>query len=355
MLARMIWMALLGGLVLLVAGGELLVRGASSLAARLGLSSLVIGLTVVAFGTSAPEVAVSIGAQLEGSGALAVGNVVGSNTFNVLFILGASALLAPLVVSRQVLRVDVPIMVCASLLGLVMALDGRYSRVDGIMMLVVFVGYLVFTVREGRRQASPNDPQVPIKPAWLSVTLVLAGLALLVLGARFFVSGAVDLARLLGMSETVIGLTIVAAGTSLPEVATSLMAAWRGERDIAVGNVVGSNIFNLLLILGLSSQFGVGALEVPPSVLHFDLPVMLAAAIALAPLAMARGFLARWEGVFFLLAYVVYLAYLVLDSKGHDALPRFNVAMLEFVFPLVVVTLGVLLVQGLRRTSGERA
>ena len=165
---------------------------------------------------------------------------------------------------------------------------------------------------------------------------------------------AVALARSMVMGEAVIGLTIVAAGTSLPEVATSLTAAVRGQRDIAVGNVVGSNIFNVLLILGISTFTSGGQLEVPPSILRFDLPLMLASAIALAPIAMARGFLARWEGGFFLAAYCAYVAFLVLDSAGHDALPAFSLVMLEFVLPLVVVTLAVLLVQGLRRTDVER-
>lgn len=349
----MIWLQLIGGLVLLVGGGEFLVRGASSLAARLGLSALVIGLTVVAMGTSAPEVAVSIGATLEGKGDLAVGNVVGSNVFNVLFILGASALLAPLVVSRQILRVDVPILVAVSALGLVMALDGSYGWADGFVMLAAFAAYVVFTVKDGQRQVAEDEPAEVKSSMSVALGLVVLGLVLLVLGARFFVAGAVDLARQLGLSEAVIGLTIVAAGTSLPEVATSLMAAYRGQRDIAVGNVLGSNIFNLLLILGVSVLAGRGSLEVPPSILRFDLPVMLAAALALAPIALVRGHLARWEGGFFLAAYAAYLAYLVLDSTGHDALPVFSLAMLEFVLPLVVVTLGVLLVQGLRR--GERA
>ncbi len=348
----MIWLQLIGGLLLLVGGGELLVRGASSLAARLGLSSLVIGLTVVAFGTSAPEVAVSVGATLDGRGALAVGNVIGSNVFNVLFILGGSALIAPLVVSRQILRVDVPVLLCVSLLGLVMSLDGRIGIGDGVILMLVFLAYLVFTLREGRKQAAADKPATPRASAVLSIGLVLAGLALLVLGAHYFVSGAVDVARLLGMSETVIGLTIVAAGTSLPEVATSLTAAWRGERDIAVGNVVGSNIFNLLFILGVSAFVGRGELEVPAAILRFDLPVMVAAAVALVPIAMARGYLARWEGVFFLAAYAAYVGYLVLDSTGHDALPAYSRTMMEFVLPLVVVTLGVLMVQGLRRKEG---
>ncbi len=352
----MIWLQLLGGLVLLVAGGELLVRGATALAARIGISSLVIGLTVVAFGTSAPEVAVSVGATLEGSGPLAVGNVVGSNVFNVLFILGASALIAPLTVSRQILRVDVPILIAVSLLCLVCGMDGRYGLNDAVLFLLVFVAYLVFTVREGKRQSTaadaPGRPRTKLAPALLFVAL---GLVLLVLGARSFVAGAVELARMLGLSEAVIGLTIVAAGTSLPEVATSIMASLRGERDIAVGNVVGSNIFNILLILGVAALVGKGQLDVPPAILRFDLPLMCACALALAPVAMARGVLARWEGALFLGAYAAYTAYLVLDATGHDALPSYSLIMLEFVLPLVVITLGVLLVQGIRRMGAESA
>lgn len=348
----MTWLQLLGGLGILVAGAELLVRGAAGLAARLGLSALVIGLTVVAYGTSAPEVAVSVDATLTGRSAIAVGNVVGSNVFNVLFILGASALVAPLVVSRQILRTDVPILIGASTLAWVMALDGRLSRFDGALLLLGLVAYTVFTVREGRRQSAAEPPaKVPGYPWPVQALLVLAGLALLVIGARWFVAGAVDVARFLGWSETVIGLTIVAAGTSMPEVATSLLAALRGERDIAVGNVVGSNIFNVLAILGLSGMIAPDGLAVTPSILRFDLPVMVAVAVATAPIALARGVIGRVHGLFFLGAYAAYTGYLVLDSSGHDALPALSAVVLEFVLPIVVVTLIVLLVQGLRRTT----
>jgi cation:H+ antiporter len=348
----MTWLQLLGGLVLLAAGAELLVRGAAGLAARSGLSALVIGLTVVAFGTSAPEVAVSLDATLAGRSAIAVGNVVGSNVFNVLFILGASAIVAPLLVSRQILRTDVPILIGVSALAWVMALDGRLSRFDGGLLLVGFVAYTAFTVREGRRQSAAEAPAGrPSSPWAVQAGLVLAGLALLVLGAHWFVAGAVDVARLLAWSETVIGLTIVAAGTSMPEVATSLLAAVRGERDIAVGNVVGSNILNLLAILGLSAVVAAGGLEVAPAVLRFDLPVMVAVALATAPIALIRGVIGRAHGLFFLGAYAAYTGYLVLDSTGHDALPALSAVMLEFVLPIVAVTLIVLLVQGLRRTS----
>ena len=348
----MSWLALLGGLVLLVAGAELLVRGAAGLAARVGLSALVIGLTVVAFGTSAPEVAVSLDATFTGRSAIAVGNVVGSNVFNVLFILGASALVAPLVVSRQILRTDVPILIGVSVLAWVMTLDGRLSRFDGALLLLGFVAYTTFTVREGLRQ-SAKEPEAA-RPGWpwpVQALVVLAGLALLVLGARWFVAGAVDVARLLGWSETVIGLTIVAAGTSMPEVATSLLAAFRGERDIAVGNVVGSNISNVLAILGLSAVCASDGLEVAPSIFRFDLPVMVAVAVATAPIALARGVIGRGHGAFFLGAYAAYTGYLVLDSSGHDALPALSAVALEFVLPLVVVTLIVLLVQGLRSNA----
>ncbi len=338
----MSWLALLGGLVLLVAGAELLVRGAAGLAARVGLSALVIGLTVVAFGTSAPEIAVSLDATFTGRSAIAVGNVVGSNVFNVLFILGASALVAPLVVSRQILRTDVPILIGVSVLAWVMTLDGRLSRFDGALLLLGFVAYTTFTVREGLRQ-SAKEPEVA-RPGWpwpVQALVVLAGLALLVLGARWFVAGAVDVARLLGWSETVIGLTIVAAGTSMPEVATSLLAAFRGERDIAVGNVIGSNTFNLLGVLGLSAALAPAGLPVGAAMIAFDLPVMIAVALACLPIFFSGHLIARWEGALFLAYYVAYTAWLLLAAQQHAATAAYGKLMVSFVLPLTAVTLGV--------------
>ncbi|MDA0824547.1 MAG: calcium/sodium antiporter, partial [Proteobacteria bacterium] len=258
-----IFFYLAAGLILLVGGAEVLVRGASKLAAQFGIPPLIIGLTVVAFGTSTPETAVSVQAAMNGSGDLAIGNVVGSNIANVLLILGLTALIAPLIVSRQLIRLDVPIMIGASLLTLALAWDGQLDRSDGAILFACILAYTAFLITSGRREQAVKDDefikefglQAAPKPyAWgINLSLIIAGLFLLVSGSNLLVEGAVSLARALGLSELVIGLTVVAIGTSLPELATSVTAAFRGERDIAVGNIVGSNIFNLLCVLGLSA------------------------------------------------------------------------------------------------------
>ena len=351
------------GLVLLVAGAELLVRGAARLAARFGISPLVIGLTVVAFGTSAPEMAVSVQASLAGQADIAVGNIVGSNIFNVLFILGVSALIVPLVVSQQLVRLDVPLMIGVSVLLLVMALDGRISRLDGLLLFAGIVAYTVFAIRQGRRESpavqagyaqefrSGGSPWLERLP--VQIAFIVGGLALLVLGAHWLVGGAVAIARLFGVSELVIGLTIVAAGTSLPELATSVVAALRGERDIAVGNIVGSNIFNILAIAGIVAVVAPGGLglEVAPALLRFDIPVMIAVALACLPIFASGHLIARWEGVLFLGYYAAYVLYLILAAAQHDALPAFSAAMFGFVLPLTVVTLIMLLVRHRARTA----
>jgi len=353
---------LLLGLAALVAGAELLVRGASRLAAALGISPLVVGLTVVAFGTSAPEMAVSVQAALSGQTGIAVGNVVGSNILNVLFILGLAALIAPLVVAQQLVRLDVPIMIGISVLLVVLARDGNIGPLEGVLLFSGIVAYTVFQVVQARRE---RNPEVVAEYAQeygkskaakgglpLQLVLIVAGLALLVLGAHWLVAGAVVFAKWLGVSETVIGLTIVAAGTSLPEVAASVLASIRGERDIAVGNVVGSNIFNILAVLGLSAIVSGEGLPVPASILSFDLPVMLAVAIACLPIFFTGFTIARWEGAVFLCYYGAYTGYLVLDAVGHDALPVFSHVMLWFVLPLTILTLALVTARALR---GARA
>jgi cation:H+ antiporter len=343
------------GLLALIAGAELLVRGASKLALSFGLSPLVVGLTIVAFGTSAPEVAVSLGAVLEGQTDIALGNVVGSNIFNVLFILGVSALITPLVVNIQLIRQEVPILVGTSLLLLVLSLDGRISALDGAMLFGLLLAYTTFLVIQSRKetQAANDEYAAEVKPAtpgsWdsrlpVQLLLMAAGLGLLVLGAQWLVDAAVVFAKSLGVSDVVIGLTIVAAGTSMPEVATSVMAAVKGERDIAVGNVVGSNTFNILGCLGLSGiASGSLGLVVPEAVLNFDIWVMLAVALACIPVFMTGREIARWEGAVFLLYYVAYVAYLILAAQQHDALGAYSSAMMGFVVPLTVITLVVAL------------
>lgn len=348
------------GLVLLVAGAESLVRGASRLALAAGISPLVVGLTVVAYGTSAPEMAVSVKSALQGEvGAdLALGNVVGSNIFNVLFILGMSATIAPLVVNQRLVWLDVPILIGASALVLLLGLDGRISRLDGLLLFGGAVAYTAFLIVQSRRESKAMKQEYeealgaePPRSAagWLAnLALVAAGLALLVLGARWLVESAISVARVFGVSDFVIGLTIVAAGTSMPEVATSVIATIRGERDIAVGNVVGSNLFNLLAVLGLSSIVSPNGVGVAKAALSFDLPVMIAVAIACLPIFFTGHLIARWEGLLFLSYYVAYTAYLILASQQHDALPAFSTVMLEFVLPLTAVTIALLAVRSWR-------
>ena len=346
---------LIAGLVLLVGGAEALVRGSSGLAARAGLSQLVIGLTVVAFGTSSPEMAVSLSAAVKGNSDLALGNVVGSNIFNVLFILGLCAAVTPLAVSRQLIRLDVPIMVGVSLLALLFGWDGRISRPEGVFLVMGLILYVAVLLRLGR-QAGPAEgfpPRARPDPVGLQVVLVLSGLALLGLGSRWLVSGAVSIARGFGLSELIIGLTIVAAGTSLPEVASSVMATLRGQRDIAVGNVVGSNIFNILGVLGLSAVIAPAGIRVVKPALTFDLPIMSAVAFACLPIFFTGHRIARWEGWLFLFYYVAYTAFLVLDAQDHDAAPVLGRFLLTFVIPLTVITLGVVVARH-RRAHGHR-
>jgi cation:H+ antiporter len=308
------WLYVLLGIGLLYAGAEGLVRGSASLARRFGLSPLVIGLTVVAFGTSMPELVVSIGAALADQGPIAVGNVVGSNIANVGLILGISALIQPPRVHAQVIRIDLPIMVAASLLLAALLSDGGVARWEGAVLVVLLAGYVVFSLRLAKKEPeevlAEFDAGVPAptRGVWIDALLVAAGLALLVGGARALVSGAVNIAQGFGVSEVVIGLTVVAIGTSLPELATSIIAALKGEGDIAVGNVVGSNIFNIFGIVGISS---VVRPLVPAGVGPVDLGAMLVLALMLLPL-MRSGFrVSRVEGVLLLAVYAGYLVYLV--------------------------------------------
>ncbi|MFO1536713.1 MAG: calcium/sodium antiporter [Actinomycetota bacterium] len=320
--------AFVGGLVVLVGGADLLVRGAATLASRLGVSAVVVGLTVVAFGTSAPELVVSLDAAVSDQPGIALGNVVGSNTVNVLLILGVSAVISGLVVAQRLLRREIPIMVAVSVALVVMALDGRIGRVDGLLLVGAMVVYMVWLLRVARRERpdvlAEYDAEVEAverptarRPVWWLVGQIVVGLALLVVGGRLLVTAATDAATALGVSELVIGLTVVAVGTSLPELATSVLAAIRGERDIAVANVLGSNIFNLLFVLGVASVAS-GSIAVGDAARRVDIPVMIAAAIVLVPMCWSRFSVARWEGVALALFYVAYVAYLVLDAADHD-------------------------------------
>jgi cation:H+ antiporter len=350
-----VWTFFVAGLVVLVAGAELLVRGASRLSLRHGISPLVIGLTVVAFGTSSPEMAVSVRSGLAGQADIALGNVVGSNIFNVLAVLGLAALIAPLVVQQQLVRFDVPLVVGLSVVILMMAQDGRIGALDGLLLFGGLIAYTAFLIRQSRREAAAVLAEYAKEfgdaaagwPARLPVQLacIIGGLGLLALGATWLVDSAVSIARALGISDAVVGLTIVAAGTSFPELATSVVAAMRGERDIAVGNVVGSSVFNLLGILGIAALVTPGGLSVSPALVNFDIPVMIAVAFACLPIFATGHRIARWEGAVFLGYYAVYAGYLILGATQHDALESFSASMLGFVLPLTGVTLLVLWAQ----------
>ncbi len=354
----------LGGLFLLIIGADILVRGASKLAMSFGISPLVVGLTIVAFGTSAPEVAVSVGAIVDGKTDIAIGNVVGSNIFNVLFILGISALITPLVVNIQLIRQEVPIMLGASLLLLALSMDGRLSFLDGSFLFVLLLAYTTFLIVQSRRetQAAQDEFGEEIQPAqagawdshWgVQIGLIAAGLVALVFGSDYLVQASVNFAKAMGVSDLIIGLTIVAAGTSMPEVATSITAAIKGERDIAVGNVVGSNTFNILGCLGLSGLVsGNLGLTMAPSLLAFDIWVMLAVALACLPIFITGREIARWEGGLFFAYYIAYVAYLILAAQQHDLLPVFSSVMMGFVVPLTVVTLVVVVIRRPAAASG---
>ncbi|TCD22996.1 calcium/sodium antiporter [Pseudomonas sp. IC_126] len=352
-MSLMIFAYLTGGLILLVLGAEALVHGAAQLAARFGISPLIIGLTVVAFGTSAPETAVSVQAALNGSGDIAVGNVIGSNIANILLILGLSALVAPLLVSRQLVRLDVPIMIGAGILTFALAWDGDLSRLDGgvlVAFLLLYTTFLVIASRREKKRERPDEFAIEYGPAdqpkplgWLiQLSMVLLGLILLVAGSNLLIDGAVALARALGLSELVIGLTVIAVGTSMPELATSLLAVYRGERDIAVGNVVGSCIFNLLLVLGAGALVSAGGLSISPNALAFDLPVMLAVFGACLPIFFSGYRINRWEGAMFFGYYLAYTLYLVMFSTGLPSISLLRHAMTWYVLPLTAITLFVI-------------
>jgi cation:H+ antiporter len=338
------------GLVTLVLGAEALVRGASRISHSLGISPLIVGLTVVAFGTSAPEFAVTLKSVYAGQAEIAIGNVVGSNIFNVLFILGLSALVVPLTVDQQLVRQEVPLSIGISLLLWAFAIDGSIGRVDGALLTLILVAYTTLLIVRSRRESekvkqeyadavgSQRSPDWYDRPLF-QVLLVVVGLVLLVLGAQWLVDAATVFASLLGVSELVIGLTIVAAGTSFPELATSLMAAIRGQRDIAVGNVLGSNIFNLLGVLGISAVVSSEGLPVVGQILALDLPVMVAVAIACLPVLFTGHLIARWEGGLFLAFYALYVSYLISIATRQDANEQFWFAIGLFVVPLTVLTL----------------
>ncbi|MEN9805222.1 MAG: hypothetical protein RIS41_2069 [Actinomycetota bacterium] len=347
------------GLVCLVLGAEWLVRGASSIAAKLGIAPIVIGLTVVAFGTSAPEMAVSVSGSLGGNTDVALGNVVGSNTFNILLILGLSAALAGLSIQQRLLKFDIPLLIGISLVTYVLILNDVIGRVEGIVLFAGIIAYTWWLLRSARQAESPAVQQeysetveklegaTVARPLVFQIGLVAVGLGLLVLGSQLLVNSATEIATELGVSDLIIGLTVVAAGTSLPELATSVMAAVRGQRDIAVGNVVGSNIFNTLGVLGASAIVSDNGLGVSREVIRLDFPVMLAATIVLLPICWNGFMVKRWEGALLAAFYVAYVTYLIMEAGDSTAPELFRTAMLIIV-PLVIIVYSAAGFQGWR-------
>ena len=307
---------IIGGLILGY-GADLFVDGASHMARRFGISAVVIGLTVVAFGTSAPEMAVNILAALNGNNDIAMGNVVGSNIFNIFIVLGVCAVLKPLTVSSQLTKIDIPLMAVSAVLVWWFAFDGMILKWEAMILSLLLVAYTalqVFLSKQEKSKAIVEESEKEFSesaPVWKNLLLLTGGLALLIGGARMFVYGAVEIARVLGMSEQVIALTIVSAGTSLPELAASVAATLKGEREIAIGNVVGSNIFNVLLVLGLSGLLSPTNLLADSAMRNIDIPLMILASVLMAPLARFRGKFERPVGILFVLSYVGYVIHLL--------------------------------------------
>ncbi len=353
------------GLICLVIGAESLVKGASSVASRLGVAPIVIGLTVVAFGTSAPEFAVSVSSALGGNADVAIGNVVGSNTFNILLILGLSAAIGGLSINQRLLRIDIPILIGITVLVYVLILDDSVGRIEGVALLAGVIAYTGWLLRSAMKAESPEvvteyagaveglEGGSVERPIIFHVALVVIGLGLLVLGSQLLVNSATEIATALGVSGLVIGLTVVAAGTSLPELATSVLAAIRGQRDIAVGNVVGSNIFNLLAVLGGSSIVAADGVAVNNGLIRLDYPVMLAATIVLLPICWKGFMITRWEGLLLAGFYVAYVVYLIMEADDSTAPELFRTAML-IITPLVMVVYVAAGLQGWRRHRATR-
>lgn len=302
---------------MLVVGAETLVRGASNLGASFGLSPIVIGLVIVGFGTSTPELSVGIMSSINGQTELAIGNAIGSNIFNLLMILGLAAVVAPLRVQSQLVLMDVPVMICATLVAAALALNGNLSRIEGACFLAGLIVYTTALIRIGQSEKHNPTTIVDGRPSedrkerkFTSFLLAAFGLAMLIGGSNLMVDSAIELARYFGVTETVIGLTIVAAGTSFPELVTSIIASIKGQRDLAVGNVIGSNVFNLLGVLGASALVSAEGLNIPESVSRFDFPIAILVAVICWPIFATGREVSRLEGFVLLSGYAAYTVYL---------------------------------------------
>ncbi len=296
------------GVAMVLTGADKLTEGASALARRMNVPEIIIGLTIVAAGTSAPELFVSLVSALKGTPDLAVGNVVGSNTMNCMLIVGCAAMVAPMTISRSTVKKDIPFSVGASALLILLALESYLGRFDGIILLAGFVCFMIYTLMQAKNgEAEPAD-EVKQQNPWMSVLWLLTGLTMLVVGSNIFVDAASNVAYALGISEGVVGLTVVAGGTSLPELATSVVAARKGQSAIAIGNVIGSNVFNILLILGLTATISPMQIE---GITTIDMAVMLTSVVLVWLFSYTRFTVERWEGAVLVIGYLVYLSWLI--------------------------------------------
>ncbi|MDO7928468.1 calcium/sodium antiporter [Pseudomonas sp. KFB-139] len=341
---------MVSGLLLLLIGAELSVRAAVRMASILNIRPLIIGLTVVALGSSAPQMAVSLQAAFSDSTDIGVGSVIGSNIFNVLVTLGLCALIIPLRVARQVLRIDIPLMIGASLLVIGLSWNGEFSKFDGVLLLGALLACLVIVLRQASHGARHGHTHSTEKPRSLTcIALLVCGLLLLASGGHLLVDAAVVVAINLGLSERIIGLTLIAIVTSLPALMTSLIAALRGERDIAVGNVIGSNLFNLLGVLGLTALISPVPLTISPNALVFDLPIMLGVAVLCLPLFYAGYRITRLEGLLLLALYLTYGLHIVSFSTGMLLAERLEHLMIQFILPLLGTAVAFGIVKAWRR------
>ena len=342
---------LLLGFVFLLFGADILVRGSVRIAEALGIPPLIMGLTVVAFGTGSPELAISLKAQVVGSSEIALGNIIGSNICNTLLILGITAVLTTVSISIQVVRRDVPFIVLISFAPLVLGINGKISRIDGLLLICLYLLYTYWLVR-GSRQTEDliQVPKKSIKQKsansrtyfliW-NLWLIMCGLLFLFIGSQWVVDSAVSFARILGITELVIGLTIISFSTSLPEIATSVVAALRGRIDIAVGNVIGSNIFNILMVLGIASAVSSHGINVTQQALWVDIPVMISTSIICIPIFLTGRMIDRLEGGLLLFYYGIYMVYLFMRTGGNAYLPEYIAITLGFVIPLTLVILAI--------------
>ena len=354
---------ILAGLAVLIVGANLLVKGASQLALALGIAPLVVGLTVVAFGTGAPELAVGIQSSLANKTGLLLGNAVGSNIYNVLFILGVCAIVTPLAVAPQIIRFDIPILIGAGLTLWLMARDTVVSRTDGAVLIAGLIVYTIFVIVQSRREtarvekdyaAQLDEASRPDRRFWLHGLFIVGGLALLTVGSDLLIRGAVAIAEAMGLAEVIVGMTVVTLGTTAPELSACLVAAWKGQRDIAVGNIVGSNLFNILAVVGVGGAVAPHGVEVGERMISFGIPVMTAVQFACLPIFFAGRAIRRWEGVLFLFFFALYLAFLVLEESYDERVLTLKHAVLWWVAPLTIVTIVVSVWREIRKPASPK-